>query len=96
MKQKPFSELTEFVKQTYHDGYGLKTERGNLSSWAAEDGLHLALGTSVRYDRNAQILSWDDATARIGELLEQGRFATNVELTEAPGYERRRAAESLW
>ncbi len=96
MKQKPFPELTAFVKQTYHDGYGLKTESGNLSSWAAEDGLHIAPRTSVRYDRTAQILSWEDATARIGELLEQGRFATNVELAEAPGYERRQAAESLW
>ncbi len=96
MKQKPFSELKAFVKQTYHDGYGLKTERGSLSSWAAEDGLHIKMGTSVRYDRTAQILSWEDATTRIGELLEQGRFATNVELAEAPGYERRQAAEPLW
>ena len=96
MKQKPFSELTAFVKQTYHDGYGLKTESGNISSWAAEDGLHIKMGTSVRYDRTAQILSWEDATARIGELLEQGHFATNTELAEAPGYERRQAAESLW
>ena len=96
MKQKPLSELTAFVKQTYHDGYGLKTERGNLSSWAAEDGLHILRGTSARYARSAQVLSWEDATARIGELLEQGRFATNVELTEAPGYELRKAAEALW
>ena len=96
MKQKPMAELTDFVKETFHDGYGLKTESGNLSSWAAEDGLHITPGTSVRYNRTAQILSWEDATARIGELLEQGRFATNVELTEAPGYERRQAAESLW
>jgi len=96
MKQKPPSELTAFVKQTYHDGYGLKTERGNLSSWAAEDGLHILRGTSARYARTAQILSWEDAAARIGELLEQGRFASNVELTEAPGYELRKAAEALW
>ena len=39
MKQKPMAELTDFVKETFHDGYGLKTESGNLSSWAAEDGL---------------------------------------------------------
>ena len=96
MKQKPMAELTDFMKETFHDGYGLKTESGNLSSWAAEDGLHITMGTSVRYDRTAQILSWEDATARIGELLEQGRFATNVELTEAPGYELEQAANSLW
>ena len=36
MKQKSLSELTAFVKQAYHDGYGLKTQSGNISSWAAE------------------------------------------------------------
>ena len=96
MKQKPMSELTAFVKQTFHDGYGLITDHGKLSSWAAEDGLHIQRGSSVRYARNAQILSWEDAAARIGELLKQGRFATNVELAEAPGYERREAVKSLW
>lgn len=96
MKQKPVSALTAFVKQTYHDGYGLQTSSGSISSWASDDGLHIMRGTSVRYSRTAQVLSWEDATARIGELLEQGRFATNVELIEAPGYERRRVAESLW
>ena len=96
MKQKPFSELTAFVKQIYHDGYGLKTDNGSISSWADEDGLHITRGTSVRYALTAQVLSWEDATARIGELLEQGRFATNVELTEAPGFERQQVAQSLW
>ena len=33
---------------------------------------------------------------RIGELIEQGQFATNVELAEAPGYERQKTAERLW
>ena len=96
MKQKPFSELTAFMKQIYHDGYGLKTDNGSISSWADEDGLHITRGTSVRYALTAQVLSWEDATARIGELLEQGRFATNVELTEAPGFERQQVAQSLW
>ena len=96
MKQKSLSALTAFVKQTYHDGYGLQTGSGSISSWAADDGLHIMRGTSVRYARTAQVLSWEDATARIGELLEQGRFATNVELIEAPGFERRQVAESLW
>lgn len=90
------ADLTAFVKRTYHDGYGLKTGNGSIASWADEDGLHITRGTSVRYARNAQVLSWEDATARIGELLEQGRFTTNVELAEAPGFERQQVAQSLW
>ena len=90
------NELTNFVKETFHDGYGLKIGDRHISSWAADDGLHITWGTSVRYAQTAQILSWEDAAARIGELLEQGRFAANVELAEAPGYELRQAAEALW
>ncbi len=96
MKQKPMDELTDYVKQTFHDGYGLIIGDRHISSWAADDGLHLTWGTSVRYAKTAQILSWEDAAVRIAELLEQGRFATNVELAEATGYERRQAAEALW
>ena len=95
-KQKPLSELTAFVKQTFHDGYGIQTENWRIASWAADDGLHILRGSSVRYARTAQILSWEDTAKRIGELLEQGQFATNVELSEAPGFERRQVAESLW
>ncbi len=43
-----------------------------------------------------QILSWSDAARRINELLENGEFATNVELLEAQDYERNRVSESLW
>ena len=38
----------------------------------------------------------ESAAARIGELLESGQFASNVELAEAAGYERSLLAEKLW
>ncbi|WP_207717770.1 hypothetical protein [Enterocloster bolteae] len=51
---------------------------------------------SVRYDRSAQVISWESAAERIGELLESGQFASNVELAEAAGYERFLLSEKLW
>ena len=48
------------------------------------------------YDRFAQVISWESAAERIGELLESGQFASNVELAEAAGYERSLLAEKLW
>ena len=30
---------------------------------------------------------WDDVTSRIGELLEEGQFAANVELAEMRSFE---------
>src|SRR5699024_8727998 len=47
-------------------------------------------------DKSAQVISWESAAERIGELLESGQFATNVELTEAAGYERSLLASKLW
>ena len=60
------------------------------------DGIHLYHGKSVRYDRSAKVISWESAAERIGELLESGQFASNVELAEVAGYERSLLAEKLW
>ena len=96
MKQKPLEEIVQTLKQVYHGGYGLKEYSGNICAWYAEDGIHLAKGSSAIDSPRAQIVSWETVAERIGELLENGRFATNVELVEAPGYERQKLAESLW
>ena len=74
----------------------MKTDSHNLSVWYGEDGIRLAKGNSAQYASRAQLISWEDAAKRIGELLDAGEYATNVELAEASGYERTRVAESLW
>ena len=91
-KQKTTAEIAEILKTLYHGGNGL----GSVSTWYAEDGIHLSHGKSVRYDRSAQVISWESAAERIGELLESGQFASNVELAEAAGYERSLLSEKLW
>lgn len=96
MKQKSVGEIAEFLKMVYRGGFEIKDEKRNVAAWYAEDGIHLAKGNAAQYVNNAQIISWHDAAVRIGELLEEGRFATNVELAEAPGYERRKLAETFW
>ena len=91
-KQKTTAEIAEILKTLYHGGNGL----GSVSAWYAEDGIHLSHGKSVRYDRSAQVISWESAAERIGELLESGQFASNVELAEAAGYERSILATKFW
>ena len=54
-----------------------------------------AHGDRARYEANVQVIPWESAAQRIGELLEAGQFASNVELLEADGYERSLLAESL-
>ena len=96
MKGKSAEELVETLKATYHGGFGLKEENYNISAWYADDGIHLAVGNSSQYVSSTQIITWEDAVIRIGELLESGQYATNVELAEAPGFERKQVAEALW
>ncbi|MEF2837131.1 MAG: SNF2-related protein [Oscillospiraceae bacterium] len=95
-KQLPMDKMLDFIQKTYHGGYGLKFGETKVSAWYAEDGMHIAYGTGARYARTAQILSWEDMYHRIGELLDQGRFATNVELAEMRTFERKELAEKLW
>ena len=91
-KQKTTAEIAEILKTLYHGGNGI----GSVTAWYAEDGIHLSHGKTASYDKSAQVISWESAAERIGELLESGQFATNVELTEAAGYERSLLAEKLW
>ena len=91
-KQKPISEIAAYLPTLYHGGSGV----GGIAAWCAEDGIHLSHGKSARYDRSAQLLSWQDAAERIGQLLEAGQFASNVELAEAESYERSLLADEFW
>lgn len=91
-EQKSISEIAAYLQTLYIGGNGV----GSITAWYAEDGIHLSHGKSARYDKSAQVISWESAAERIGQLLKDGQFATNVELTEAEGYERFRLAEKIW
>ena len=95
MKRKRPELVVDFLKKTYRGAYGIETERGTFSSFAAEDGIHIARGDGAEYTRDAQVVSWPDAAARIGQLLDEGRYATNVELAECRGFELSQLSQSL-
>ncbi len=94
-KGKSPEELVPFLRQVYHGGNGIITDHGHISAWYAEDGIHLSKGRAARYVSTAYVVPWQEAAVRIGELLESGEFATNLEIAEAPGMERHRIAEDL-
>ena len=95
-KDKSLAEKAAFLRQIYHGGYGLNADSGKLAAWYTEDGIHLSQGSSARYQTNVQIIPWEDTASRIDTMLSEGRFATNVELIEAVGFEREQLAQSLW
>ena len=95
-KQKPLEDCAAFLKALYYGGNGLITDNGRLSAWYGDDGIHIATGDTSRYLRSAQVIGWADAAERIEELLDGGAFATNLEVTEAPRYERLGIAVDVW
>ena len=95
-KQKPTDEIVSLLQKEYHGGAGLKSERGEFSVWYAEDGIHLAKGRTARYSKTAQVISWEAAAERIGQLMDEGKYATNVELAEAELHERTELSHKLW
>ena len=95
-KGKSVEEIAAFLQSSFHGGNGVVTENGRYSAWYAEDGIHIANGDAARYLTSAKVVSWQEAAERIGQLLEQGEYAANVELAEAPGHERTELAQSIW
>ena len=95
-KGKSVEEIAAFLQSSFHGGNGVVTENGRYSAWYAEDGIHIANGDAARYLTSAKVVSWQEAAERIGQLLTQGEYATNVELAEAPGHERAELSQSIW
>lgn len=58
--------------------------------------VHLAKGRTARYSKSAQVISWEAAAERIGQLMDEGKYATNVELAEAELHERTQLSHKLW
>ncbi len=95
-KGKSTEEIADRLKEIYRGGNGLRLDGTDITAWFDDQGIHLAKGKTARYAPSKHIVSWQEAAERIGELLESGKYATNVELVEAAGYERKTLAESLW
>ena len=95
-KQKSVETVAALLQSTFHGGNGFKTPEGELSAWYAVDGIHIAPGRSAEYVRSAQVIAWQDAAARISQLMESGAYASNVELAEAGQHERMQLAQALW
>lgn len=95
-KSKSDEEIADFLRKMWMGGNGFIGERGKVSAWYAEDGIHISSGSSVRYVKSAQVLSWETAVQRIGELLEEGSFATTTELVKAENFEQNQLAQSIW
>lgn len=95
MKQKSIAEIAAMMQREFHGDFGIKGEQGDYAAWVDLDGIHIHKDRDARYHSDSQVISWEDAAKRIGELLDVGSFASNVELAEADCQVREELAQSL-
>ena len=86
MRERPEQENEEFLRREFgtENGRGIEYEGRKYAVWFMEDGVHLAQGDSVRTGYSKTIVTWEQASARILELLEAGTYLSASELAQAP------------
>ena len=94
-KEKSMEELADFLQKTFQGGNGYEINGNKVCAWYEMDGIHLSNDVSSR-ENPMQILPWKDAAIRIGELIDYGKYSTNVEVSEAFSFERAELSEKLW
>ena len=94
-KGKSVEELADFLQRNFQGGNGYEVEGNKVCAWYDTEGIYLSNDVSSR-EEPSQILLWEEAAKRIGELIDKGEYATNVEVAEAFSFERKELAEMLW
>jgi len=86
MRERPEPENISFLRREFGraNGRGIEYEGRKYAVWFLEDGIHLAQGDSVRTGYSKTVVTWEQASDRILELLEAGTYLSASELAQAP------------
>lgn len=86
MREHSEQENIAFLRREFgtENGRGIEYEGRKYAVWFMEDGIHLAQGDSVRTGYSKTMVTWEQASARILELLEAGTYLSASELAQAP------------
>ena len=93
-KDKP--DNAQFLSEHYDEnGAGFYLEGRQYAIWYNAEGIRIAQGESAQRS-SATLIPWEQAAARIRELLDLGRYMPQSELDRVDGYERQQRAAQLW
>ena len=86
MRERPEPENISFLRREFGraNGRGIEYEGRKYAVWFLEDGIHLAQGDSVRTGYSKTVVTWEQVSTRILELLEAGTYLSAAELEQAP------------
>ena len=85
MRERPEQENIVFLRREFgtENGRGIEYEGRKYAVWFMEDGIHLAQGDSIRTGYSKTVVTWEQTSARILELLETGTYLSVSELAQA-------------
>ena len=85
MRQRPEAECAAFLRREFgtENGRGIEYDGQKYAVWFMEDGIHLAQGDSIRTGHSRTTVTWEQASARLLELLEAGTYLSAAELEQA-------------
>ena len=93
-KDKP--DNAQFLVEHYgENGAGFYLDGRQYALWYNAEGIRIAQGESAQRS-SATLIPWEQAAARIRELLDLGRYMPQSELDRVDGYERQQRAAQLW
>ena len=86
MRERPEQENEEFLRREFGraNGRGIEYEGRKYAVWFLEDGIHLAQGDSVRTGYSKTVVTWEQVSTRILDLLETGTYLSASELAQVP------------
>ena len=94
-KKRSIDEIATFLPTVYRGGNGFTIDGEKYAVWYTDDGIRISQGEQARYERGAQLITWADAAASIGELLDTGHYAIKDEVAVAEDYEHELIARKL-
>ena len=85
MRERPEKENVDFLRREFgiENGRGIEHEVRKYAVWFMDDGIHLAQGNSARTGYARTTVTWEQASARILELLNEGAYLSPAELAQA-------------
>ena len=93
-KDKP--DNARFLAEHYgENGAGFYLDGRQYAIWYNAEGIRIAQGESAQRS-SATLILWEQAAARIRELLDLGRYMPQSELDRVDEYERQQRAAQLW
>ena len=93
-KDKP--DNARFLAEHYgENGAGFYLDGRQYAIWYNAEGIRIAQGESAQRS-SATLIPWEQAAARIRELLDLVRYMPQSELDRVDGYERQQRAAQLW